>query len=98
MFHGVAHDVSNHARNLVIAVVPHLHTVQHNLAESPDIGMDTVCWILCKAQQECFHWASEVTNGVAGAAPVNLADTLGEVQTHGSACFARRSCLCGTPW
>ena len=29
VFHGVAHDVATRVRNFVIAVVPHLHSVQH---------------------------------------------------------------------
>ena len=49
IFHGVGHDVSNCACNFVIAVAPHLHSVQCNLAESPGVGMDMVCHILCKA-------------------------------------------------
>ena len=42
IFHGVAHDVSNCVRNFVIAVVPHLHSVQHNLPSRPALA-----WTLC---------------------------------------------------
>ena len=91
IFHGVAHDMSNCVRNFVIAVVPHLHSVQCNLAESPGVGMDMVCCVPCKAQQEHFHWANKAANGVVGAAPVNFANVLGKVQTH------RVSSLCPLP-
>ena len=46
VFHGVAHDVANRVRNFVIAVVPHLHLVQCNLAESPGVGM-AWCVVSC---------------------------------------------------
>ena len=82
IFHGVGHDVSNRVRNFVIAVAPHIHLVQCNLAESPSVGMDMVCRVLCEAQQEHFRWANKVANGVVGAAPVNFTDVLGKVQTH----------------
>ena len=91
VFHGVAHDVATHVHNFVIAVVPHLHSVQCNLAESPGVGMDMVCRVLCKAEQEHFRWAGKVANGVAAAPPVNFSEILGKVQTH------RVSSLCPLP-
>ena len=91
VFHGVAHNVATRVRNFVIAVVPHLHLVQHNLAETPGVGMDMVCRVLCEAQQECFRWANEVANGVAAATPANFSEILGKVQTY------RVSSLCPLP-
>ena len=61
IFHGVAHDVAVCFRNFVVAVVPHLHSVQCNLAESHDIGMDMFCCALCETQQEHFCWAKRQT-------------------------------------
>ena len=91
VFHGVAHDVATRMRNFVIAVVPNLHSVQCNLAETPGVDMDMVCRILCEAQQEHFRWANEVANGVAAAPPVNFSEILGKVQAH------RVSSLCPLP-
>ena len=91
VFHGVAHDVSTRARNFVIAVMPHLHLVQCNLAETPGVGMDVVCRAPCEAQQEHFRWANKVANGVAGAPPVNFSEILGKAQT------CRASSLCPLP-
>ena len=91
VFHGVAHDVATRVRDFVIAVVPHLHSVQCNLAETPGVGMDMVCRVLYEAQQEHFRWANEVANGVAAAAPVNFSEILGKVQTY------RVSSLCPLP-
>ena len=68
VFHGVGHDVANRVCNFVIAVVPHLHSVQCNLVETPGVRMDMVCRVLHKAQQEHFCWANEAANGVVGAA------------------------------
>ena len=91
VFHGVAHDVATRVRNFVIAVVPHLHSVQCNLAETPGVGMDMACRVLCEAQPEHFCWANEVANGVAAVVPVNFSEILGKVQTH------RVSSLCPLP-
>ena len=92
VFHGVAHDVATRVPNFVIAVVPHLHSVQCILAETPGAGMDMVCRVLCEAQQEHFGWANKVANGVAAATPVNFSEILGKVQTY------RVSSLCPLPW
>ena len=65
--------------------------MQCTLAESPGVGMDTVCRVLHETQQECFHWANEVANGVVGAAPINFNQILDKAQTH------RISSLCPPP-
>ena len=94
MIHGVTHDVANCVQHFVITVVPHLHSTQCNLAESPGVRMDTACQVLCKARQECFRWANEVANGVVGTAPVNFNEILGKAQT----CQVSSSCPLPSLW
>ena len=94
VFHGVAADVSTRVRAFVIAVVPHLHTVQHILSDSPGQGLDMVCRVLFEAQQEYFRWANETANGLAGVQPVDFSKILGLVQTS----RVQSLCPLPSPW
>ena len=91
VFHGVTADVATRVRTFVLAVVPHLHTVQYTLSDTPGQGMDMVCRVLFEAQQEYFRWANETASGKAVVDPVDFSKILGLVTT------SRVQSLCQLP-
>ena len=60
VFHGSNHAVATNVRNFVINVVPSLHHLEMQMADTPRAGLDLVCRVLYEAQQEYFHWGRQV--------------------------------------
>jgi hypothetical protein len=71
VFHGSAHAVSISVRNAVLAIVPCLHRVSTQMADTPALGMDLVCRVMCELQQDYFQCLTklEQTAGPAPAVP-----------------------------
>ena len=58
VFHGHNQPIADAVRLFVIAVGPALHRVHDQHLDNPAMGMDLVCRIMFKAQQEYFMWAN----------------------------------------
>ena len=69
VFHGHNTDIANAVRPFVIRIVPHLHRIHDQMADTPAIGMDLVCRVMYEAQQEYFHYARELALGNAPVCP-----------------------------
>ena len=68
IFHGSNHAIATNVRSFVLNVVPSLHHLEIQMADTPRAGLDLVCRVLYEAQQEYFHWARRV----AAAGPAGI--------------------------
>ena len=69
VFHGHATAIAQNVRTTVTIIVPCLHRLVAQMADTPAVGMDLVCRIMYELQQDYYQYLSLLANGGGGAAP-----------------------------
>ena len=76
VFHGTNHAISTNVRSFALNVVPSLHHLEIQMADTPRAGLDLVCRVLYECQQEYFHWARRVAAQGPAGIPVPTFDSI----------------------
>ena len=69
VFHGTATAIAQNVRTAVTVIVPCLHRLVAQMADTPAVGMDLVCRIMYELQQDYFQYLSLLASGGGGGAP-----------------------------
>ena len=81
VFHGTNAPISDSVRTAVQTVLPYLHRVVHQSAESEAVGMELICRVLFEFQQDYFDYLTKVATGTTGGAVPDFQHIVNKVLT-----------------
>ena len=81
VFHGQNAPIANAIRTAVQAVLPYLHRLVSQAAESQTVGMEHVCRVLYEFQQDYFQHLNKLATGTAGGHVPDFSHIVDKVQS-----------------
>ena len=82
VFHGSAHAVSVSIREAVLSIVPCLHRMITQMADTPVLGMDLVCRVMYELQQDYFQYLNKLEQSAAAAIVPDFETIIQKVLTY----------------